>query len=84
MCFTDLNNTSPVTNGQLFNGGQKLAPALWQQDPMTEEQIRAAHVHGQISSEEFPMRKPTRLQSLAPPSAKARKKKRHVNTMEPI
>ena len=54
----------------------------WTQDGMTQDQLRAAAVHGQFTNEEMPARKPMRLDALPPPSGKTRKKKKGYNMME--
>ena len=75
-----LNSNKPLPNGKLAPG---LAP--WQMDPLSDDQLRAAQVHGQISQEEFPTRKPMRLDALplggGGPSTRKKGKKK-VNTME--
>lgn len=81
--FPDLNNPSPGNHSPLMmNGHSKPAPSLWQGEQITDDHLRAAHVHGQMGSDEMPLRKPTRLESLPQASGRARKKKKHVNTME--
>ena len=54
---------------------------------VVQDQLRAAKVHGQISSDEMAMRKPLRLESLSMGGAKSAKKNRRnkqLNAMEPL
>lgn len=69
-----------MTNGHM-NGHGSGGPPSWQGDPHSHDQMRAMQVHGQMAPEEPLMRKPQRLESLAAPSAKGKKKKRS-NMME--
>ena len=76
---------SPQTNGYSngYSNGHQSAPRSggWHQDAVNEDQLRAAAVHGQMSNDDYPVRKPMRLESLAPTSGGGRKKKRN-NMME--
>ncbi|XP_074660095.1 osmotic avoidance abnormal protein 3-like [Tubulanus polymorphus] len=57
-------------NGTVANGGEH-------NGSMSNEKLRAAHVHGQINTlEDLPIRKPARLTSLATPQTSASKKKK--------
>ncbi|ELU17379.1 hypothetical protein CAPTEDRAFT_151173 [Capitella teleta] len=68
--------TSP-NNNYIVNGTSPISSAsTWQSDTMREEQIRAAKVHGQMSGDDFGVRKPMRLESLSQSNGKPAKKNR--------
>ncbi|KAK2173120.1 hypothetical protein NP493_901g00051 [Ridgeia piscesae] len=65
-----IHNPSNKTNGNA------IAPAAWMSEPPSPETMRAAQVHGQMTSDDFAMRKPQRLESLPPTTKMKRKKSR--------
>jgi len=65
-----VHNPSNKTNGNA------IAPAAWMSEPPSPETMRAAQVHGQMTSDDFAMRKPQRLESLPPTTKMKRKKSR--------
>ena len=83
-----MQTSSPLPSG-IMNGSSTSSPQSWQNDPMSQDQMRAAQVHGQMSlnnDDQMMMAKPARLEAIPLASAQKpkKKKKKQINTMEQL